>query len=37
MSATQVRIDWQSDLERALPEAKARDRHVLLDFSAAPM
>jgi hypothetical protein len=30
-------IVWTHNLERALDEAKSRQRHVLLDFSAAPM
>ena len=30
-------ITWRHDLEKALEDAKAQHRHVLLDFSAAPM
>jgi hypothetical protein len=30
-------ITWEHDLERALEHAHAQRRHVLLDFSAAPM
>jgi hypothetical protein len=30
-------IAWEHDLERALDSARAQQRHVLLDFSAAPM
>ena len=37
MPATQQKIDWQHDLQPALDDAKRRRRHVLLDFSAAPM
>jgi hypothetical protein len=32
-----VSIHWQHDLERALGEAAAAKKPVLLDFSAAPM
>jgi hypothetical protein len=30
-------IRWQTDLDNALKDARARRRLVLLDFSAAPM
>jgi hypothetical protein len=30
-------IRWQTDLDDALKDARARRRLVLLDFSAAPM
>ena len=30
-------ISWRRDVEALLSEAKAQQRHVLLDFSAAPM
>ena len=30
-------IQWQHDLEQALGTARSAKRHVLLDFSAAPM
>ncbi len=30
-------IRWQKDVDAALKEAKAAQRPVLLDFSAAPM
>ena len=30
-------ITWEHDLERALQHARVQQRHVLLDFSAAPM
>lgn len=30
-------ITWTHDLDRALAEARTQQRHVLLDFSAAPM
>jgi hypothetical protein len=35
MAQTIREIDWQRDFESALGDAKGR--HVLLDFSAAPM
>jgi hypothetical protein len=30
-------INWRRDLDAVLSEAKEKGRHVLLDFSAAPM
>jgi hypothetical protein len=30
-------IEWTHNLEDALKEARSRQRHVLVDFSAAPM
>jgi hypothetical protein len=30
-------IAWRHDFEHALEDAKRANRHVLLDFSAAPM
>jgi|GEM_PF-6539844 len=30
-------ISWQANFEAALAEAGKQKRHVLLDFSAAPM
>jgi hypothetical protein len=30
-------ISWRKDVDATLAEAQAQDRHVLLDFSAAPM
>jgi hypothetical protein len=30
-------ITWRKDVDTALAEAKAQGRHLLLDFSAAPM
>jgi hypothetical protein len=30
-------IQWRKDVDAALAEAKTAGRHVLLDFSAAPM
>jgi len=30
-------IAWESRLETALERARSEDKHVLLDFSAAPM
>ncbi len=32
-----MEIAWRHDVERVLDEAKAQNRPVLLDFSAAPM
>jgi hypothetical protein len=37
MSARGIDIAWTHDLDQALAEARATKRHVLLDFSAAPM
>ncbi len=37
MTAGQGTISWRHDLEGALADARAQRRHVLLDFSAAPM
>lgn len=37
MATQNPAIAWQHDLDRALGEAKRQQRHVLLDFSAAPM
>jgi hypothetical protein len=34
---TTSRISWSHDFAAALEEARAGNRHVLLDFSAAPM
>ena len=34
---TQTEIPWRHDVERVLGDAKAQQRPVLLDFSAAPM
>jgi hypothetical protein len=34
---TAERIHWRTDVDAALDEARSRGRHVLLDFSAAPM
>jgi hypothetical protein len=30
-------IAWRTDIEKALDDARAQGRHLLLDFSAAPM
>lgn len=35
--ATSGTIDWKSDFEVALEQARPGKRHLLLDFSAAPM
>lgn len=32
-----VEVGWQHDFESALQKAAEQGRHVLLDFSAAPM
>ncbi len=37
MAVERREIRWHKSLERALEEARAQKRHVLLDFSAAPM
>ena len=37
MAVEHREIRWQKSLEPALEEARAQKRHVLLDFSAAPM
>jgi hypothetical protein len=34
--AVQTEISWERDLDTVLEEARAQQRHVLLDFSAAP-
>jgi hypothetical protein len=30
-------IAWRKDIDKALSDARAQNRHLLLDFSAAPM
>jgi hypothetical protein len=37
MSIAAKQITWRRDLNRALEEAQAQSKRVLLDFSAAPM
>jgi hypothetical protein len=37
MTVQNREIAWKSNLEQALEEARAQNRFVLLDFSAAPM
>jgi hypothetical protein len=37
MATAAREIAWKHDLDRALADAGARGRRVLLDFSAAPM
>lgn len=32
-----MEIAWRRDVDAALEEARAQGRHLLLDFSAAPM
>jgi len=32
-----MKIDFRSDVDRVLQDAKAQQKPVLLDFSAAPM
>ena len=37
MSAAAASIPWTHDFESALTRAKEQQRHVLIDFTAAPM
>jgi hypothetical protein len=37
MAVERREIRWQKSFEAALEQARAEQRHVLLDFSAAPM
>jgi hypothetical protein len=37
MAVERREITWLSNLEEGLERARAEKRHVLLDFSAAPM
>jgi hypothetical protein len=30
-------ITWRKDIDKALDDARSSNRHLLLDFSAAPM
>lgn len=32
-----MNITWRNDIDEALKQASAQNRHLLLDFSAAPM
>lgn len=32
-----MEITWRRDVDAALEEARTQSRHLLLDFSAAPM
>jgi hypothetical protein len=32
-----MKISWRNDVDQALNDARAQKRHLLLDFSAAPM
>jgi hypothetical protein len=32
-----MNIPWRKDIDEALKQARAQNRHLLLDFSAAPM
>lgn len=32
-----MQINWRKDVDQALKDAQAQNRHLLLDFSAAPM
>jgi hypothetical protein len=32
-----MKINWRKDVDKALEDARASARHLLLDFSAAPM
>jgi hypothetical protein len=37
MAVERREIRWQKNFEPALEEARGQKRHLLLDFSAAPM
>jgi hypothetical protein len=37
MAVERKEIVWTDNFEQALEKARAQKRHVLLDFSAAPM
>jgi hypothetical protein len=37
MDTTTREIAWRHDFDRALQDAAAQHKHLLLDFSAAPM
>jgi hypothetical protein len=37
MAVERKEIAWTHNLEDALKEARSRHRHVLVDFTAAPM
>jgi hypothetical protein len=37
MAVERKEIAWTHNLEDALQQARSRQRHVLLDFTAAPM
>ena len=37
MATTSSTIAWKHDLESVLPEARANQRPILVDFTAAPM
>ena len=32
-----MKINWRHDVDQALNDARAQKKHLLLDFSAAPM
>jgi hypothetical protein len=32
-----MEITWRKDIDKALDQARTTNRHLLLDFSAAPM
>jgi hypothetical protein len=32
-----MQLNWRKDVDQALEDAQAQNRHLLLDFSAAPM
>jgi hypothetical protein len=32
-----MEITWRKDVDKALDDARGKNRHLLLDFSAAPM
>lgn len=37
MATGQATISWTTDFDQALNEGREKQRHVLLDFTAAPM
>ena len=37
MADATTHVTWLHDLDKALEDAGKRDRHVLLDFTAAPL
>jgi len=37
MATGQTTVTWTNDFDQALEQAREKHRHVLLDFTAAPM